>query len=102
MDAEVGVYETLFNREDPNVVPEGEDFTVNLIRSRLRCSGTKLEPSLRDAHPVTDTNLSGWATSRSTRTALARSWCSTAPSCVAPMRGIGANPPPERCRMSRW
>jgi glutaminyl-tRNA synthetase len=52
VDAEVRSYETLFNREDPNVVPEGEDFTVNLNPKSLEIvPGAKLEPSLRDAAP---------------------------------------------------
>jgi glutaminyl-tRNA synthetase len=52
VDAEVRLYETLFNREDPNVVPEGQDFTVNLNPNSLETvSGAKLEPSLRDAAP---------------------------------------------------
>ena len=52
VDAEVRIYETLFNREDPNVVPEGQDFTVNLNPNSLEVvSGAKLEPSLRDAVP---------------------------------------------------
>jgi glutaminyl-tRNA synthetase len=51
-DAEVRIYETLFNREDPNVVPEGQDFTVNLNPNSLEVvSGAKLEPGLRDAAP---------------------------------------------------
>jgi len=52
VDAEVRIYETLFNREDPNVVPEGEDFTINLNPKSLEIvPGAKLEPSLRDAAP---------------------------------------------------
>ncbi len=52
VDAEVRIYETLFNREYPNVVPEGEDFTVNLNPKSLEIvPGAKLEPSLRDAGP---------------------------------------------------
>jgi glutaminyl-tRNA synthetase len=51
-DAEVRIYETLFTREDPNVVPEGQDFTVNLNPNSLEIvSGAKLEPSLREAAP---------------------------------------------------
>ncbi|MGZ3621426.1 MAG: glutamine--tRNA ligase, partial [Candidatus Binataceae bacterium] len=51
-DAEVRIYETLFNREDPNVVPEGQDFTVNLNPNSLEIvTAAKLEPSLRDAAP---------------------------------------------------
>ncbi len=52
VDAEVRIYETLFTREDPNVVPEGQDFTANLNPNSLEIvSGAKLEPSLRDAVP---------------------------------------------------
>ena len=52
VDAEIRIYETLFNREDPNVVPEGQDFTVNLNPNSLEVvAGAKLEPSLRDAAP---------------------------------------------------
>jgi len=52
VDAEVRIYETLFTREDPNVVPEGQDFTVNLNPNSLEVvAGAKLEPSLRDAAP---------------------------------------------------
>jgi glutaminyl-tRNA synthetase len=52
VDAEIRIYETLFNREDPNVVAEGQDFTVNLNPNSLEVvSGAKLEPSLRDAAP---------------------------------------------------
>jgi glutaminyl-tRNA synthetase len=51
-DAEVRLYETLFTREDPNVVPEGQDFTANLNPNSLEIvSGAKLEPSLRGASP---------------------------------------------------
>jgi glutaminyl-tRNA synthetase len=50
VDAEVRIYETLFNCEDPNVVPEGQDFTVNLNPNSLEVvTGCKLEPSLREA-----------------------------------------------------
>ena len=51
-EAEVRIYETLFNCEDPNVVPEGQDFTVNLNPNSLEVvTGCKLEPSLREAAP---------------------------------------------------
>ena len=50
VDAEVRLYETLFTCEDPNIVAEGQDFTVNLNPKSLEIvSGAKLEPSLRDA-----------------------------------------------------
>ncbi len=52
IDAEVRLYETLFTREDPNEVEEGQDFTANLNPNSLEVvSGAKLEPSLRDAKP---------------------------------------------------
>ncbi|HSP66444.1 MAG TPA: glutamine--tRNA ligase/YqeY domain fusion protein [Bryobacteraceae bacterium] len=51
-EAEVRIYETLFNCEDPGVVPEGQDFTVNLNPNSLEVvTGCKLEPSLREAAP---------------------------------------------------
>jgi glutaminyl-tRNA synthetase len=54
VDAEVRIYETLFKCEDPNVVPEGQDFTVNLNPNSLEVvTGCKLEPSLREAAPGT-------------------------------------------------
>ena len=52
VDAEVRLYETLFTRENPNDVPEGQDFTVNLNPDSLRAlTACKLEPSIRDASP---------------------------------------------------
>jgi glutaminyl-tRNA synthetase len=52
VDAEVRIYETLFSCEDPGVVPEGQDFTVNLNPNSLEIvTGCKLEPSLREAAP---------------------------------------------------
>ena len=52
IDAEVRLYDTLFTREDPNQVEEGQDFTANLNPHSLEVvSGAKLEPSLRDAKP---------------------------------------------------
>jgi glutaminyl-tRNA synthetase len=50
IDAEVRLYDTLFTREDPNEVEEGQDFTANLNPQSLEMvSGAKLEPSLRGA-----------------------------------------------------
>ena len=49
VDAEVRLYETLFTAENPNDVPEGQDFTVNLNAQSLQVlRGCKLEPSLSD------------------------------------------------------
>ena len=53
IDAEVRLYDTLFSCEDPNVAPEGQDFTVNLNPKSLEIlTGCKLEPSLRAAKPA--------------------------------------------------
>ena len=44
------LYENLFTVENPNDVPEGQDFTVNLNPNSLEVvTGCKLEPSLRGA-----------------------------------------------------
>ena len=52
VDAEVRLYDTLFTREDPNQVEEGQDFTANLNPQSLEVlTGAKLEPSLRGATP---------------------------------------------------
>ncbi len=52
MDAEVRIYDNLFSVENPNEVPEEQDFTVNLNPNSLEVvSGAKLEPSLRGATP---------------------------------------------------
>jgi glutaminyl-tRNA synthetase len=52
IDAEVRLYENLFSKEDPNDVPEGQDFTVNLNPNSLEIiSAAKLEPSLASAQP---------------------------------------------------
>jgi glutaminyl-tRNA synthetase len=54
MDAEVRLYDTLFTREDPNEVEDGQDFTANLNPQSLEVvKGAKLEPSLRGAKPGT-------------------------------------------------
>src|SRR5947209_4724224 len=47
IDAEVRVYETLFTKEDPGQVEEGQDFTANRNPKSLEViTGAKLEPSL--------------------------------------------------------
>src|SRR3989475_11098993 len=52
IDAEVRLYDNLFRVEDPNQVPEGQDFTVNLNPSSLEVlKGAKVEPGLRGAAP---------------------------------------------------
>jgi glutaminyl-tRNA synthetase len=50
VDAEVRLYDTLFAKEDPNEVEQGQDFTANLNPHSLEVlTGCKVEPSLRDA-----------------------------------------------------
>src|SRR5271156_1312563 len=47
VDAEVRLYDTLFTREDPNQVDEGQEFTANLNPQSLEVlTDAKLEPSL--------------------------------------------------------
>jgi glutaminyl-tRNA synthetase len=51
LDAEVRVYETLFDKPDPNQVSEGEEFTANLNPRSLEIVRGKVEPSLKSAKP---------------------------------------------------
>ncbi len=52
VDAEVRLYESLFAKEDPNDVPEGQDFTANINPDSLAVlKGCKVEPGLRDSKP---------------------------------------------------
>ena len=52
VDAEVRLYDTLFTVENPEDVPEGEDFTQTLNPDSLEIlQGCKLEPSLAAAVP---------------------------------------------------
>src|SRR5579863_8975668 len=47
VNAEVRIYENLFNKEDPNQTEEGQDFTANLNPNSLEVlTDCKLEPSL--------------------------------------------------------
>jgi glutaminyl-tRNA synthetase len=50
--AKVRLYDTLFAKENPDDVSEGQDFTANLNPNSLEVlTGCKLEPSLRGAAP---------------------------------------------------
>jgi len=50
VDAEVRIYETLFGKENPDEVEEGQDFTANLNPNSLEViANAKLEPSLANA-----------------------------------------------------
>jgi glutaminyl-tRNA synthetase len=52
LDAEVRLYETLFTVENPDDVPEGQDFTETLNPDSLEIlRGCKLEPSLAGSLP---------------------------------------------------
>lgn len=45
-EIEIRLYDRLFNVENPEKVPEGEDFTYNINRDSLRITTAKGEPSL--------------------------------------------------------
>jgi len=50
IDAEVRLYETLFTKENPDEVEEGQDFTANLNPKSLEViTDAKIEPSLAKA-----------------------------------------------------
>ncbi|MBS1809072.1 MAG: glutamine--tRNA ligase/YqeY domain fusion protein [Acidobacteria bacterium] len=49
LDAEVRMYDTLFTKENPEEVEEGQDFTANLNPNSLEVLTSKVEPSLLDA-----------------------------------------------------
>ena len=52
INAEVRLYDNLFSKENPNDVPEGQDFTANLNPNSLEIvTSAKLEPSLKSAEP---------------------------------------------------
>jgi glutaminyl-tRNA synthetase len=52
LDAEVRLYDRLFTAPDPEVAPDGQDFTVNLNPNSLEVlTGCKVEPSLAGAQP---------------------------------------------------
>ena len=49
MDAEVRLYDHLFSKADPDDVPEGMDWKVNLNPNSLEVMQAKIEPSLKGA-----------------------------------------------------
>ena len=51
VDAEVRIYDHLFAKEDPDVVPEGGDFKDNLNSESLVVVSAKVEPGLDKAKP---------------------------------------------------
>jgi len=53
IDAEVRLYENLFTKEDPDDVPQDQDFTANLNpNSLIVLKDCKVEPSLKNAKPM--------------------------------------------------
>lgn len=54
IDAQVRLYETLFTKEDPNEVEEGQEFTANLNPKSLEIiPAAKIEPGVKGAPPLT-------------------------------------------------
>jgi glutaminyl-tRNA synthetase len=54
VEAEVRLYQHLFSKPDPDDVPDGETFLVNLNPDSLTVlKGCKLEPMLQSAQPGT-------------------------------------------------
>ncbi|MCX7927254.1 MAG: glutamine--tRNA ligase/YqeY domain fusion protein [Candidatus Omnitrophica bacterium] len=52
VNAQVRLYDTLFNVRNPDDIAEGADFTINLNPKSLEVlTNCKLEPSLKDAQP---------------------------------------------------
>ena len=51
VDAEVRLYDVLFEQEDPSDVPEGQDWKDQINPNALVVKQSKLEPSLADARP---------------------------------------------------
>lgn len=51
LDAEIRLYDSLFTKENPEEVEEGQDFTANLNLNSLKVVKAKVEPSLRNAQP---------------------------------------------------
>jgi glutaminyl-tRNA synthetase len=53
VEGEVRLYETLFNKENPNAVEEGQDFLANINSNSLEVlAGCKLEPALGSLQPL--------------------------------------------------
>jgi len=53
LPAEVRLYDNLFTKENPDDVPEGQDFTVNLNHKSLEVlTNCFVEPAMKDAKPL--------------------------------------------------
>ena len=51
IEAEVRLYDQLFSKEDPDDVPEGEDWKANLNENSLKVATCLVEPTLQGAEP---------------------------------------------------
>ena len=80
LKAEVRLYDNLFTKQDPEDVPEGQDFTANLNPNSLEVlTDCYVEPSRRGSSAArAGISSSGWATSASIPTARPTSSSSTA------------------------
>lgn len=79
--AEVRLYDSLFTKEDPNEVEEGQDFTANL-NSPFHCRYCAIEPSMKDAESGTKCQferLGYYCVGRDS----GRNWCSIGPLAFA-------------------
>jgi len=53
LPAEIRLYDSLFTKQDPDDVEEGQDFTANLNPDSLEViTGCRVEPSLADTNPL--------------------------------------------------
>ena len=54
LDAEVRLYDHLFNKENPEQVEQGQDFTANMNPDSLQINNNcKIEPAVKNADPLT-------------------------------------------------
>ena len=81
LEAEVRLYDRLFTKEDPEDVPEGQDFTANLNPNSLEVlTDCKVEPSLKaDKAPGPVPVRAARLLLRRSRQHRPASWSSTAP-----------------------
>ena len=81
LGAEVRLYENLFTKEDPNDVPEGQEFTANLNPGFARSVDQRQVGAVvwQAPSPAIATSSSGWDTSVSIPTRSPARWFSTAP-----------------------
>ena len=78
MSAEVRLYDNLFSKEDPNDVPEGQDFTANLNPNSLETvTDSQAGAIAKDrSSRASDISLSGWDISALIRIPSPERWYS--------------------------